>query len=128
MFYTFSSQQERQKEGGTAFVEIQYCRLPRGSDIKTLVSVDSICNWRDDSLYIKDENLFYTEYSHIFDQGVYNNLQKGVVDIYGINYYGPQTIPAITEKLYRTKPAGYRKLAQWLEQAGKYNGFYILGL
>ena len=28
LFHTFSSQEERRKYGGSAFIEIQYCKLP----------------------------------------------------------------------------------------------------
>lgn len=128
MFYTFDSQEERRNFGGSAFVEMQFCKLPSGTEIGKTVCVDSIINWQNDSLYIKDENLFYEQYSHIFDCGVYNNLKKGTVDIYGINYYASDLIDSIKEKLYETKPMDYEILIEWLNKAEKYNGFYILGI
>ncbi len=128
MFYTFDSQDERRNFGGSAFVEMQFCKLPSGTEMRKIVCVDSIINWQNDSLYIKDENLFYEQYSQIFDCGVYNNLKKGTVDIYGINYYSSDLIDSIKEKLFETKPIDYEILIEWLNKAEKYNGFYILGI
>lgn len=128
MFYTFDSQEERRNFGGSAFVEMQFCKLPFETETRKIVCVDSIINWQNDSLYIKDENLFYEQYSQIFDCGVYNNLKKGTVDIYGINYYSSDLIDSIKEKLFETKPMDYEILIEWLNKAEKYNGFYILGI
>ena len=102
--------------------------MPAGTPIKELVAVDNIRNWLNDSLYIDDENAFYEEYSSIFDCGVYNNLQSGVVDIYGINYYSPEVTNIIIEKVLRDKPQDSEPLFKWLRKAKNYNGFYILGL
>lgn len=72
--------------------------------------MDSITNFLDDSLYIDDENVFYREYKSIFDRGIYNNLECGVVDTYGINYYAPSLIDPIIEKLREKKPIDYEPL------------------
>ncbi len=128
LFYTFANQEQRREAGGSDFIEIQFCKNMKENSVKKLVSVDSIQNWKDDSLYVKDENLFYTEYSHIFNCGIYNDLESGTVDIYGINYYSPAVTDSILKKLYETKPMEYEKLAIWLEKTKSYNGFYILGL
>ncbi len=128
LFYTFSSQAERKAFGGGNFIEFQYCGLSPGTPLKEIIAVDSIQHWLDDSLYVYDENRFYDRYSHIFDCGTYNNLQSGVVDIYGINYYSPRTVDAIIEKLEHTKPDDYKTLLLWLEKAKDFNGIYILGL
>lgn len=128
LFYAFASQRQRRTFGGSAFIEIQYCRLPAKTDIREIVSVDSIVNWQDDSLYVPDENRFYIRYSNIFTGGVYNNLHTGPVDIYGINYYSPEHVSAIIERLETIQPADYEMLLNWLKKAEDYNGIYILGL
>lgn len=126
LFHIFNSQQERRDYGGSAFMEIQFCRLPKGTHIKELV--DNVDHWQNDSLYIDDENKFYTEYSKIFDCGIYNNLSVGTVDIYGINYYNPDVTDMIIEKLNNLKPSDYQVLVDWLNKSKDYNGFYILGI
>ncbi|MBE6839315.1 MAG: hypothetical protein E7507_07255 [Ruminococcus sp.] len=112
----------------SCFIELQFCRMPKSSDIKEIVSVDNIENRLDDSLYITDENLFYREYSRIFDCGIYNNLNTGVVDIYGINYYPPSEMDTIINRITENNPEDYSALIKWLEKARNFNGFYILGI
>lgn len=128
LFLAFDSQEERREYGGSAFIEIQFCKLPTGTKTKDLVAVSSINHWQNDSLYINDENTFYKEYSQIFNGGIYNNLESGAVDIYGINYYAPSLIDSIVETLGERKPVDYESLHEWLIQAKEYNGFYILGI
>ncbi len=96
--------------------------------LNKLVAVSSIKYWADDSLYIGDENLFYQEYSPVFNCGTYNNLKSGTVDIYGINYYAPYAVDSVIERIYEDKPTDYITLLDWLNNSKKYNGFYILGL
>ncbi len=128
LFYTFNSQEERRNYGGSEFIEIQFCKLPIGTDVRKIVKVNNIKNWQNDSLYINNENEFYQEYSDIFDCGTYNNLEKGVVDIFGINYYSFDLIDIIIDKTKNIKPKEYEILIEWLNKAKEYNGFYILGL
>jgi hypothetical protein len=128
MFYTFTSQEERRRVGGSCFIEFQFCKLPIDTKINKIVSVDSINNWLNDSLYVSDENYFYEEYNNIFDYGIYSNLERGIVDIYGINYYPPELIEVIINKILKETPSDYKKLVEWLEKAKAYNGFYILGI
>ena len=128
LFRKFDSQEERREYGGSAFIEVQFCRMPVGADLKSLVAVDNIINWLDDSLYISDENLFYEQYSRIFDCGVYNNLKTGPVDVYGINYYGPELTKVLIERIRELQPEDWKVLIEWLEAAKKYNGFYIMGI
>lgn len=130
LFNTFNSQEERRSYGGSAFIEIQFCKLPPKTKINKLVAVNSIKNWQNDSLYVyqDDINIFYEKYSHILNCGIYNNLKSGVVDIYGINYYAPDLKNSIIEKLYQYKPIDYIVFVQWLNKADKYNGFYVLGI
>lgn len=130
MFYSFASQTERRKKGGSDFLEIQFCKMPRNTKLETVVAVDSINHWRDDSLYIcgDDANVFLKEYGCIFDCGIYNSLETGMVDPFGINYYRAESIGAIVAKLLERKPTDYEKLVAWLNNGKKYNGFYILGV
>ena len=125
LFYTFNSQDERKNFGGSAFIEMQFCKLPVGTKI---VKIRNIENWGNDSLYINNVDEFYQEYSDIFDCGIYNNLEQGVVDIFGINYYSYDLIDLIINKIKNKKPREYDALIQWLNNAKRYNGFYILGI
>ncbi|MCM1089631.1 MAG: hypothetical protein NC413_02215 [Muribaculum sp.] len=129
LFHTFSSQEERRKFNGSDFIEIQFCRLPKKTEVEIIVAVGSISHWLDDSLYVKGEdNAFFEEYNDIFDSGIYNNLKTGIIDPYGINYYGPDLIDTIIAKLMEIRPTDYEKFVEWLNTAKKYNGFYILGI
>lgn len=126
LFHIFRSQDERRAYGGSAFLELQFCCLPPGTPIAKIV--DSIECWKNDSLYVDDENSFYNIYSHIFSGGTYANLQTGIVDLYGINYYSPSLTQHILEQVILEKPTDCKILCEWLKKAGSYNGFYILGL
>lgn len=130
MFLTFENQDERRKYGGSAFIELQYCRLAPKTDIKNIVSIDTVKNWNDDSLYIyiDDDNDFVRRYGEIFTGGTYNNLKTGYMDICGINYYSPQLLAEIIKVVKKETPTDYEILLPWLKEAEKYNGVYILGL
>ena len=126
MFHLFSSQAERREYGGSGFLEMQFCRFPRGAKVAELVN--SIENWKDDSLYIDDENEFYREYGAIFDCGFYHNLRRGAVDVYGINYYPPECVGELAARIAERRPAEHGAVLGWLKEAERYNGFYILGI
>lgn len=128
MFLSFNSKAERMEYGGTAFIELQFCKLPITTSIEKIVDVDSIKNWEDDSLYVHNENEFYQEYSKIFTDGIYSNGESGVVDTYGINYYSKEQINVIIERLENLQPKDQESLINWLQKAKEYNGFYILGI
>lgn len=130
MFYSFSSQTERRKSGGSDFLGMQFCRMPFTMEIEEIVAADNITHWMDDSLYISgdDIDLFLKEYGGIFDSGIYNNLEIGVVDIFGINYYKPECTKTIRSRILAAEPAEYERLAEWLSRAEKHDGFYILGV
>lgn len=127
-FYSFATQEERRKFGGSYFIELQYCRFARGTDIETILS--AIEHWKNDSLYIygDDDNTFVSDYGEIFTGGIYGNQKRGMVDIVGINYYSEEHARAITEAVKERKPPDYPNLLNWLETGKAYNGFYILGL
>lgn len=130
LFHTFSSQEERREFGGSDFYEMQFCKMPQKTEVESIIAVDSIDHWLDDSLYISgdDHNAFFSEYDSIFDCGVYNNLETGPIDPCGINYYGPDFIDTILEKILEARPTDHKRLVEWLNTAKKYNGFYILGV
>lgn len=130
LFHTFSSQEERRKFGGSDFLEIQFCRMPQKTAVELITAADHINHWLNDSLYVSgdDSDALIQAYGSLFDCGLYNNLETGTIDPYGINYYGPAFIDALIEKLLRTRPADYQKLVEWLDTAKQYNGFYILGV
>ena len=130
LFLHFDSQEERRRYGGSAFLELQYCRLPVKTPTKKIIAVRSINNWQNDSLYIyvDDLDIFYQEYSNFFNNGIYNNLNSGLMDICGINYYSPLQTDSIIKKISVDKPRDHEVLVDWLEKAKEYNGFYILGI
>ncbi len=104
--------------------------MPKKTKLQSIVSIDNVNHWFDDSLYISgdDINAFLEEYGCIFNCGVYNNLEIGTIDPFGINYYKPELIETIVTELLEVKPTDFEKLLEWLNTAKKYNGFYILGV
>lgn len=50
------------------------------------------------------------------------------MDAFGINYYSPNQLRVILEKIENKKPNDYMILLDWLKQDFEYNGFYILGI
>ncbi len=129
MFYKFTSQEERRKYGGSDFIELQYCKLSKDSKITSIISIESINCWKDDSLYVSgdDMELFFSQYKEIFNGGIYNNGKNGVVDLLGINYYSPQQSEIIIKHVLEQQPLDYQILLNWLKDVKRYNGFYILG-
>lgn len=99
LFHSFQSQAERREFGGSDFIEIQYCRLPEGTSLREIVSIDAIKHWKDDSLYISgdDMDLFYQSYGDIITGGVYNNEDRGPMDLFGINFYSREQTNEIIE-------------------------------
>lgn len=130
MFRIFHSQEERRKFGGSAFVEIQFCKMKPEGDLKKIVAVSNLNHWQDDSLYIYLDDIenFVQEYGDIFHGGIYNNLESGLVDIYGINYYKPDLVETIITRIDERQTTDYEILVEWLNKAKRYNGFYILGI
>ena len=121
MFRSFASQEERKKAGGSAFLELQYCTLPRETSLKKIVSAKEAEHWKNDSLYVRadDLELFSREYGNLFD---------GNLSLFGIGYYSPLRTENLIEKIATTKPTDYEILLTWLVKAKEQNGFYILGL
>jgi len=113
--------------GGTAFLELSFCKLNPKVKVRKLTSISSIKSWNTDSLFIPIEmvNEFIDKYNEIFVEGVYNNLKVGPIDIYGINYFDSNTTIGILKRLLLAKPSGHEVLAKWLVQSKEYNGIYI---
>ncbi|MCF7924449.1 MAG: hypothetical protein K9L64_04985 [Candidatus Izimaplasma sp.] len=130
MFHIFSNIDERRKYGGSAFIELQYCKLSAQTKLKKIVSIKSIQNWKDDSLYIHVDDLdsFVESYGRILNNGTYNNMKSGVVDIFGINYYTIENMKDLVDVITKSKPVGNEKLLSWLKKGLQYNGFYLLGI
>ncbi len=130
LFHSFHSQAERRKFGGSDFVEIQYCRFPKGTSLREVVSIDAIKHWKDDSLYIfgDDLDLFYQNYGDIITGGVYNNGERGPMDLYGINFYSREQTSEIMERLAEEKPPEHQILCRWLQAGEQHLGFYLLGV
>ena len=130
LFHSFQSQAERREFGGSDFIEIQYCRLPEGTSLREIVSIDAIKHWKDDSLYIfgDDLDLFYQNYRDIITGGVYNNGDCGPMDLLGINFYAGAQAAAMIDRLTEKKPPEYQILCQWLQAGRQYLGVYVLGV
>lgn len=130
MFHTFSNIDERRKFGGSAFIELQYCKLSAQTKLKKIVSLKSIHNWKDDSLYIhvNDLDSFVESYGSILNNGTYNNMKSGIVDIFGINYYTNENMKQLVDTITKSKPLEHEKFLSWLNEGSNYNGFYLLGI
>lgn len=130
LFHRFANQQARRAFGGSCFIEMQFCRMPMGTWLSELVSVQAIHHWMNDSLYVHgdDQNEFFSSYGKFFPCGVYSNLEIGPMDLWGINYYAPALLDGLIDALLSASPADAPVLIEWLSQAKSYNGFYILGI
>lgn len=126
MIMKFKSQEERKEYGGTCFIELQLCMLPKGTSVNRILRSHDY--WRDDSLYVHGDSPFYSTYKDIFGAGIHPNMSEGYFDDYGVTYYASDKIDSIIAIALNTKPEGYTTLVEWLEEAKKHNGFYILGL
>ena len=130
LFHLFQSQSERRNFGGSDFIEIQYCRMPQESTICEIVNLDHIEHWKNDSLYVygDDTDIFYQNYESILTGGIYNNLESGPVDLFGINFYSHEQVPLILERIKTERPKDYKIFQDWLGEGKQYIGFYVLGV
>ncbi len=111
-------------------MELQYCTLTGAVSREERVDYKNIENWNASSLYIFMDRIdeFYREYRDIFGNGLYSNLEEGMMDIYGINYYDENQVWEIIEQLKVHKPKDYEKLLSWLLNEKNRNGIYLLGI
>lgn len=130
LFHIFQSQAERRNFGGSDFIEIQYCKLPQGTPIQEIVSIDSIFHWQLDSLYVSGDDMdnFYQRYGNIITGGIYSNGECGPMDLFGINFYSAKQASMIIERINKEKPPEHEILQNWLKTSRPYPGFYILGI
>lgn len=126
MIMKFMSQEERKEYGGTCFIELQLCMLPKGTSVNKILRSHDY--WRDDSLHVHGDSPFYSTYKDIFGAGIHPNMSEGYFDDHGVTYYASDKIDSIIANALNTKPEGYTTLVEWLEEAKEHNGFYILGL
>ncbi len=124
MFLKFNSTEQRRAYGGSAFLELQYCKLPVGTSERKLVSSGSICFWDISSLYVyvDDMDAFYAEYRDILDNGT------KALDLCGINHYSAEATKTIVQETEARRPQGYEVFLEWLRENPHHNGFYILGI
>ncbi len=129
MFLKFKSNDEQRSYGGSDFLEFQYCTLPKSYSEKRIVNAD-IVFWKESSLYVfgNDFDVFYRDYDEVIGKGLYCNLQEGVLDYYGINYYNREKTVKIIERLKEYQPKDCEILLEWLSAGSDGNGFYILGI
>lgn len=73
-------------------------------------------------------DLFYRSYGDIITGGVYNNGDRGPMDLFGINFYSREQTNEIIERLAEEKPPGYQILCRWLQADEQSLGFYVLGV
>lgn len=130
MFHFFEGSEARISFGGSAFMELQYCKLKPNASIRKIVSIRSLPYWENDGLYIyvDDIDCFLSNYGEIFDNGILNYRATGSIDAYGINYYTPIKLNEIICKIEKQKPLEYETLLEWLKKGIDYNGIYILGI
>ena len=107
-------------------MELQFCFLPASASSKTILNGHEY--WRDDSLYVHGDSPFYSAYKDVFGNGLHPNMTEGSFDTHGITYYRADQIDGIVQRILELKPEDYGLLIDWLEEAKKYNGFYILGI
>lgn len=130
LFHSFNNQDERRAFGGSDFLELQFCKMKKGTNIKSIVSTRNIIDWCNDSLYVygDDTDVFYKHYKDVFKNGVYNNLKSGDIDFFGINYYSADQVNEMVKIIKENKPEEYTVLLSWLNKAKEFNGVYILGV
>ncbi len=130
LFHSFNNQDERRAFGGSDFLELQFCKIKKGTNIKSIVSTRNIIDWCNDSLYVygDDTDVFYKHYKDVFKNGVYNNLKSGDIDFFGINYYSADQVNEMIKIIEENKPEEYTVLLSWLNKAKEFNGVYILGV
>ena len=130
LFHSFNNQDERRAFGGSDFLELQFCKMKKGTNIKSIVLTRNIVDWCNDSLYVSgdDTDVFYKHYKNVFKNGVYNNLKSGDIDFFGINYYSPELVEEMIKTIEANKPEDYAVILAWLNKAKEFNGVYILGV
>jgi hypothetical protein len=130
MAIIFKNIEERSNYNSTAFLEIQFCKLNDKSSVKKRFDAIYVKHWASDSLYVYhlDVDKFLTEYGEIFVNGEYANHKTGFIDPYGVTYFPKGQIKDYIHSILISKPTDYEIMIEWLNEALKYDGIYILGL
>ena len=124
----FRSQEERRAYTDACCMEMQVCKYPRGTALREIMDFDRMDFWKNDSLYICEIAEFVRIYGDYTVQGIYGSGARGAVDVYGLNYYPPETVTQMIEQIAADKPAEYETMLRFLREAEQQNGFYILGV
>lgn len=124
----FRSQDERRAYTDACCMEMQVCKYPHGTALRKITDSDSIEFWRNDSLYICEIAEFVQKYGKYTVHGIYGSGKRGAVDVYGLNYYPPETVTQMIAEIAADKPAEYETMLRFLRDAEAQNGFYILGI
>lgn len=86
------------------YLEFQICRVD--TKLKQLVNIDNISFNDEESIYLDldcyDKFLLY--YRNYFNSAIHNNLEVGLLDIYGINYYTLDETKSIINDISKDKP------------------------
>lgn len=119
----FITSNERE-EGGTGFIELQYCKrkMPR----IIAVRFNNIKHWNKESLYIGVEsfNIFLDQYFDIF-----KSVNKNLLDIFSPEYFILEQVKQLREKILEKKPIDYKILVSWLDECiEKGYSMYFLGV
>ena len=130
MTVIFKNFKEKNAYNSTAFMEIQFCKLSDSSSIKKKTAERYIKHFASDSLYIhhNDIDKFIEEYGEIFISGKYAKQKTGFIDPYGVTYFPKGQIKDYIHSILISKPTDYEIMIEWLNEALKYDGIYILGL
>ena len=128
LLLTFRSQDERRAYTDACCMEMQVCKSVRGTALSEIMDSDRMEFWRNDSLYICEIAEFVRVYGKYTVQGIYADGERGAVDVYGPNYYPPETVTQMIGQIAADKPAEYETMLRFLREAETQNGFYILGI
>lgn len=71
---------------------------------------------------------FLAAYSDVLGEAMYTDKKSGPVYPFGPNYYPPEQVPAMLDRLRERNTEDDRTLAKWLLKATEHNGFYVLGV
>lgn len=109
------------REGqGTGFIELQYCKIKMPKKI----ALNSIKNWKKDSLYIGIESLdiFSIQYFDIF-------CDINEIDLFSPEYFTTKQVKKLRDMILERKPLDYKIIVDWLDICiEKGYSMYFLGV
>lgn len=130
MAIIFKKIEEISTYNSTAFLELQFCKISDKSSVKKRFGVNNIKHWASDSLYVYHLNVdkFIAEYGEIFVKGEFANNKTGFIDPYGVTYFSNEQIKDYIHRILISRPIDYEIMIEWLNEALKFDGIYILGI